>query len=149
MLGGCASSAPRVGIDQTVEIENIPDAKTLGNWLRCISDSSQSRKAPVEINKHLLSAGLHHCRRITLDIDATVIECNKQETQFNYKGSRGYTPMVGYLAEIEQVVEIDFWEGNAPPNKENIEFIQNCEAAFPTRIFCRSCGPIRLLTKLM
>ena len=39
--------------------------------------------------------------------------------------------MVGYLAEIEQVVEIGFRQGNAPPNKEYLEFIQKCEAALP------------------
>ena len=122
------------GLMKLLGFENVPEAKTLGNWLRRIGDGSQSMQALVEINKHLLSAGLHHRRRVTLDIDATVIECSKQDTQFNYKGSRGYTPMVGHIAEIEQVVEVDFRAGNVPPNKENLEFIKQCEAALPAGV---------------
>ena len=125
------------GLMKLLGFEKLPDAKTLGNWLRRIGNSKPSMQALVEINKRILSAGLHHCKRITLDIDATVIECNKRDTQFNYKGSRGYTPMVGHIAEIEQVVEVEFREGNAPPNKENLEFIKQCESALPAGVSVR------------
>ncbi len=61
--------------------EQVPEARTLGNWLRRMSDSRQSIQTLVKINKHLPSAGLHHCRRVTPDIDVTVIECNKKGTE--------------------------------------------------------------------
>ena len=71
------------GLMKLLGFEQLPEARTLGNWLRRIASSEQSTQALVEINKHLLSAGLHHCRRVTLDIDATVIECNRKGTEFN------------------------------------------------------------------
>ena len=125
------------GLMKLLDFEKVPDAKTLGNWLRRIGGNKPSMQALVEINKRILSAGLHHCRRVTLDIDATVIECHKRDRQFNYKGSRGYTPMVGHIAEIEQVVEVEFRDGNAPPNKENLEFIKKCESALPAGVSVR------------
>ena len=45
--------------------------------------------------------------------------------------------MAGHLAEIEQVVEVDFREGSATPNKENQEFIKECEAALPAGVSIR------------
>ena len=45
--------------------------------------------------------------------------------------------MVGHLAGIEQVAEVEFREWNAPPNKENLEFIKKCEAALPAGVSTR------------
>ena len=56
--------------------------------------------------------------------------------------------MMGHLAEIERVVEVEFRQRKAPPNKEYLEFIQKCEIALPAGGFGRSCKPMRLLTKL-
>ena len=99
--------------------EKVTDAKTLSYWLRHIGDSRQSMQALVEISKCILSAGLHHCKRVMLDIDATVIECSGRETKFNCKGSRVHAPVTGHPAEFEQVADADFREGNAPPYKSS------------------------------
>ena len=48
-----------------------------------------------------------------------------------YKKHTGYTPMVGHIAETEQVVSVDFRDGNEPPNKDNYEFIRQCEEELP------------------
>ena len=52
------------GLMKLLGFEKVPEARTLGNWLRRIGSSEQSMQALVEINKRLLSAGLHHCRRV-------------------------------------------------------------------------------------
>ena len=75
------------GLMKLFGFEEMPEARTLGNWLRRIGNNRQSLQALIEINKCMLSAGLHHCKRVTLDIDAAVIECNKRGTKFNCKGS--------------------------------------------------------------
>ena len=85
----------------------------------------------VNINKTILAAGLYNRTQITLDIDATVIESNKRTARYTYKKHRGYTPMVGHIAETDQVVAVEFREGNESPNKENLQFIQRCESALP------------------
>ena len=39
--------------------------------------------------------------------------------------------MVGHITETDQVVEVEFRDGNEPPNKQNLEFIKRCETALP------------------
>ena len=85
----------------------------------------------VHINKTILAAALYKRNKITLDIDATVIESNKRSAQFTYKKHRGYTPMIGHIGETGQVVAAEFREGNESPNKNNLEFIQHCQSALP------------------
>ena len=125
------------GLMKLLSFEKVPEAKTLGNWPLRIGNRRQSMRALVEISKCILSTGLHHCKRVTLDIDAMVVERSKRKTEFNGNGSRRYTPMAGHLAEIEQLGEVDFQEGNAPPNKEILEFIKKCEAALPAGVSIR------------
>ena len=60
-----------------------------------------------------------------------MIESNKRTARYTYKKHRGYTPMVGHIAETDQVVAVEFREGNESPNKENLQFIQRCESALP------------------
>ena len=109
----------------------MPGAKTLGNWLRRVGRSCQAMQGLVNLNKTILAAGLYNRTQITLDIDATVIESSKRAARYTYKKHRGYTPMVGHIAETDQVVAVEFREGNESPNKENLQFIQRCESALP------------------
>ena len=53
-----------------------------------------------------------------------VIESSKRTARYTYKKHRGYTPMVGHIAETDQVVVVEFREGNESLNKENLQFIQ-------------------------
>ena len=38
----------------------------------------------------------NNCKNITLDIDASEVIANKADTQWTYKGNKGYMPMVGH-----------------------------------------------------
>ena len=76
------------GLMNLFGFEKVPETRTLGNWLRRISDSRHLMQVLVEINKCMLSAHLHHCKRVTQDIDAKVIEFSKRDAELNYKGSR-------------------------------------------------------------
>ena len=87
-----------------------------------------------EVNRVLLATSLHRLQAVTLDIDATEVEANKASAKWTYKGHRGYMPMVGHIVETDQVVAVDFRDGNTPPNKDNLAFIQRCKEALPTGI---------------
>ena len=112
-------------------IPKVPSAHTLGNWLRAIGSNRGAMAALDEVNRRLLKVGLHQRKQVTLDIDATVIESHKKDARYTYKNHPGYIPMVGHIAETEQVVATDFRAGNVPPNKANLEFIRHCEQALP------------------
>ena len=82
----------------------------------------------VYVNKTILAATLYKRKKITFDIDATVIESNKRTAQFTYKKHRGYTPMIEHIGETGQVA-VQFRENNESPNKHNLEFIKRCQSA--------------------
>lgn len=113
----------------------IPQASSLGGWLRRAGNAPQSLSACSQVNKALLKAALHQRKGITLDIDATEVIANKSNAQWTYKKNKGYMPMVGHIAEVGQIVACDFRQGNASPAKENFEFIHQCEAALPEGCF--------------
>ena len=45
--------------------------------------SAAAMGALDEINRRILKAGLHDCKRVILDTDATVIEAHKKEARWN------------------------------------------------------------------
>jgi hypothetical protein len=54
-----------------LNITHIPQASTLGNWLRKMGDNPDILHFWTRVNKTILKAALHKCKGITLDIDAT------------------------------------------------------------------------------
>ncbi len=54
-----------------LDLKNIPQASSLGAWLRRMGDNTESFSALQEVNKVMLKTALHTRKGITLDIDAT------------------------------------------------------------------------------
>ncbi len=72
------------GLRTVLGIKNIPQATTIGDWLRRMGAQPQIQDAWVKVNKSLLQSSLHRCKKVTLDIDATEIVANKAEAQWTY-----------------------------------------------------------------
>lgn len=119
-------------------LKNIPQASSLGAWLRRMGNEPQIASAWSEVNKVVLKAALHHCKGITLDIDATEIIAHKKDAQWTYKKNKGYMPMVGHIAEVGQIVACDFRQGNEPPSKQNLDFIKQCKESLPHDCFIKA-----------
>lgn len=119
-------------------IDKIPDADTLGRWLKRYGESG----IPIvrSINRTVLGAALEMLgyQQVTLDIDATAILANKSGTKWTYYGERGYMPIVGTLAQSGQVVAVDFRAGNVPPSADNLAFIKLCLQQLPEGIKLKS-----------
>jgi len=62
----------------------------------------------------------------TLDVDATVIESEKQEARWTYKKVKGYQPLLGFLAETGVCVAHEFREGNAAAQSGALKFLGRC-----------------------
>ena len=112
-------------------LNRLPQATTLGDWLRRMGSQPQIRDAWVKVNKALLQSALHRCKKVTLDIDATEIIAHKAEAQWTYNKNKGFMPMVGHIAETGQVVAVDFRKGNVPPAQDNLAFIKQCQQSLP------------------
>jgi hypothetical protein len=121
-----------------LDLKAIPQASSLGAWLRRMGDNKESYLALQALNKIILQSALHKCKGITLDIDATEIIAAKIDAQWTYNKNQGYMPMVGHIAETGQVVACDFRDGNTAPAKENLEFIQMCQHSLPEDCFVQS-----------
>jgi hypothetical protein len=114
-----------------LDIKKLPQATTLGDWLRRMGNQPHTQDAWVKVNKALLQSALHRCKKVTLDIDATEIVAHKTDAQWTYNKHKGFMPMVGHIAETGQVVAVDFRKGNVPPAQDNLAFIKQCQHSLP------------------
>jgi Transposase DDE domain group 1 len=59
--------------------------------------------------------GRRPVKTATLDIDATVIACDKRAAKRAYDGNRGYQPVLALWAEQDVIVADEFRDGNSLP----------------------------------
>ena len=115
----------------------VPDAGTVGDWLR---RQGEGGVAGLEgVNRELIPKALEQeGEELTLDVDATEIEAEKQEAKWTYHHVQGYMPLVGYVNGL--CVGHEFREGNVSPGAGILGLAQKCEAALPAgkRIYFRS-----------
>lgn len=69
--------------------------------------------------------------RITLDVDATIIEASKARALRTYEGERGYQPQMAWWAEAEAWVLDEFRDGNVPAAMGIVGFLQRAFARLP------------------
>lgn len=78
------------------------------------------------------------CRRpiktATLDVDATVIPCDKRAAKRTYDGRRGYQPVLVLWAEQDVLVADEFRDGNVPAGTGNRRVVERAVAALPPGI---------------
>ena len=138
--GNCLDDLRHIREDSALHkllgITKTPESDSLGDWLRRTGQAGV--KAVTNINRPLLKKGLHHCRAVTLDIDAMISTANKKAAKWTYQKCKGYMPMVGYIAETGQVVATDFREGNIAPASNNLEFIEQCQEALPEGVIIKA-----------
>lgn len=120
------------GLRTLLDGVQIPQADSAGDWLRRMGFRGVS--AITQINKPILKAALHRCKRVTLDIDATALRSDQQTAQYTYLKHKWYMPMVGHIAQTGQVLSTDFRAGNVPPAKDNLAFVKQCVEALPAGV---------------
>jgi hypothetical protein len=65
--------------------------------------------------------------RVTLDVDATIIACAKEEADWTYKKVKGFQPLLGYISELGLCLHDEFRAGNIPAGGKAVEFIDACQ----------------------
>jgi hypothetical protein len=117
---------------ELVGLSKTPSSDATGAWLRRMG-SGPGLGGLRSVNRCLVDLALSREDRAdyTLDMDATLIEADKREARFTYKGFRGYAPMLGHLAENGLVLLDEFREGNDSPLARNLEFLQSCVSRMP------------------
>jgi hypothetical protein len=70
----------------------------------------------------------------TLDVDATVIHCDKRAAKRTYDGHRGYQPVLALWAEQDVILADEFRDGNVPAGSGNARVVKAALAALPPGI---------------
>jgi hypothetical protein len=118
-------------------LKAVPDAGTVGDWLR--RQGKDAVKGIDRLSRRLAQRGLEaEAGEVTLDVDATQIEAEKQEAEWTYQKVKGYMPLLGYAHGI--CVGQEFRPGNMSPGAGVLEFARECEAVLPAgrKVYFRS-----------
>lgn len=127
----------------------FPSPSSIFRYLEAFHDAEQEKlRRPGEAfipsaNEHLRGFGRvnaeflafvqrHAPRRTaTLDMDATLVETNKTDALFCYKGFRAYQPFNTWWAEQGVVVHTEFRDGNVPAGFEQTRLLEEALALLP------------------
>lgn len=116
------------GLRQLV-FPGLPAANSLGRFLRRFDHRSLYRLAEAVAAVALKNLKGH--KTLTLDIDSTLMESEKQEAQRTYKGFDGYNPILAWLAEPDVFLGGLFRQGNASPQSHLLSFVKYCHRRLP------------------
>jgi len=122
-----------MSLRELLEMERLPASCTIGDWLRRMGQDGEGLCGLGRVNHHLVGEVIRRDKRdrYTLDIDASIIESEKEEAKVTYKGEKGYQPQMGFLFEAGLVLEDEFREGNIPAQTRAVSFLERCFAAVP------------------
>jgi len=70
----------------------------------------------------------------TVDLDGTIIACEKQAALWTYKGFKGYQPLVAAWAETGLVLADEFRDGNVPGDMAPLNCARTALAALPPSV---------------
>jgi hypothetical protein len=90
----------------------------------------------AKANRDFLSFVQKHNRQrtATLDMDATLVETNKSEALYCYKGFKSYQPMNTWWAEQELIVHTEFRDGNVPAGFDQLRVFKEALSCLPEGI---------------
>ncbi len=107
----------------------MPAANTFGEFLRRFGHRSLYRLADAVAEEALRSVTGNE--PLTLDIDSSLIESNKEEAKKTYQGFDGYNPLLAWLAEPNVFLAGVLRNGNASPQSHLKSLLKYCRARLP------------------
>ncbi|MGB6867624.1 MAG: IS1380 family transposase, partial [Candidatus Aminicenantaceae bacterium] len=121
-----------VALRRLIGLEEMPSLSTFGDWLsRCGEKSGVEGIGRVNGDVARRIPRKDQTQRYTLDVDATVIEAEKQGAEWTYKKVKGYQPILGFIAENGVCLSYEFREGNVVAGARAVEFLEECERVLP------------------
>ena len=118
-----------VSLRELIGMKEMPASSTVGDWLRRMGEDAKGLPGLARVEKHGVAEVLRRDARTeyTLDVDATVIEAEKEAAQWTYKKEKGYQPMLGFLFELGLILADEFRDGNIPAQAGAVEFLELCQ----------------------
>jgi hypothetical protein len=131
---------------------SVPSPSAVFRYLSAFHDAEQERlrgasKAFIpkanahlngfaKVNEDFLAfvQGNNPQQTATVDMDATLVETNKSEALFCYKGFKSYQPLNSWWAEQGVVVHTEFRDGNVPSGFEQLRVFTEALCCLPDGI---------------
>ena len=131
---------------------SVPSPSAAFRYLSAFHDAEQERLRQVgkafipAPNEHLAGFGkvnrefLSFVQRnnfqkaATLDMDATLVETNKSEALYCYKGFKSYQPLNTWWAEQGVIVHTEFRDGNVPAGYQQVRVLEEALWCLPDGI---------------
>ena len=109
---------------EMAEVRHYPTSDASGDWLRRHGGTDGEKRLWTVISP--LIQTMTGGSGLTLDIDGTLIEANKGDAEYTYKGFRGYHPLLGGSTELALFVCSQFQQGNLSPQEGLVDFTKQC-----------------------
>jgi hypothetical protein len=133
-----------VSLRKLLGMKQLPDSTTVGDWLRRMGRDGRGLAGLGKVNDYLNHQMLQKAGNgdYILDVDATLIESEKEAAQWSYKKIKGYQPMLGLLQEGGHwggaagplrglIVTDEFRDGNVPAGAGAVAFVKSCQEKLP------------------
>jgi len=80
-----------LSLRELLEMESLPASCTIGDWLRRMGEDGKGLYGLSKVNHHLVREVISGDKgnSYTLDVDATVMEAEKEEAKVTYKRGKG------------------------------------------------------------
>ena len=106
-----------LGGDCVEDINRLEKDEGLCNIIGRVEKTGMSRQQQRSFIKRFRKG---RERTATLDMDATLVETNKSEALYCYKGFKSYQPLNTWWAEQEMVLHTEFRDGNVPAGYDQL-----------------------------
>jgi hypothetical protein len=122
-----------VSLRKLMDMEQMPSSCTVGDWLRRMGSDKRGLGGLNRVNQHTVNKILNKDPGIeyTLDHDATIIEAEKEAARYTYQKEKGYQPLVGFLSELNIILDDEFRDGNVPAGVGALESLKRCDQKMP------------------
>jgi hypothetical protein len=128
---------------------SVPSPSAIFRYLEAFHDPDEEKKREkgkafiptpnqhvqglIRVNRDLVASIQKHRPKTEapLDMDATLVETQKEDALFSYKGYKAYQPFNTYWAEQEAVLHTEFRDGNVPAGYEQLRVLKEALDLLP------------------
>ena len=125
------------GLSDLLENSMFPCANTLGEFLRRFDQSSIWKLGEINAGLVRTLIAQRKLSRMTLDLDATLIESYKQEAHKAYNGVYGYDPLLLWIPELNVFLSGLLRDGNIAPQSHNASLLRKALRLLPEDLSLR------------
>jgi hypothetical protein len=125
-----------------LSLPDIPAANSVGDFLRRFGHKAIYRLGEIVTRQALFN--IKSGQTLTLDIDSTLIESQKEQAKMCYAGYTAYNPLLAWIDEADVFIAGLFRNGNSSPQSHILRLLKHCRqqiaAGNPLRFRSDSAG---------